>query len=571
MHARFTTRLILGMTAASMLAAFGCGEGAYEETNEYGEWGPHSHTHEEDFPENLQISSDLKSTHANCQETRRNDAYSAGRNYSITVVTVDGKPMEKATADSFWRMRLDAERAGVILRVNSGYRTMAQQEYLYNCYLTGRCNNGNLAARPGYSRHQSGHAVDINTGYHGVVSWLDRNASKYGFSNPIRSREPWHWEYSEGRDPKRAQAGMCDDPVAPPFSPPFSDDENSPHEDAIDALYKAGLVTGCVQGDRPKFCPDERLTRGQAAALLYRSFKPPKANRDYFKDDNGSGFEVAINAIAHAGITQGCGGDNFCPEERVTRGQFVVMLSRAMALPETPYDFFDDDGGQFYEAAANAARMEGLLLGCSEGEFCGARLLTRGETATLLARALELRPRVWKPFFVDDDSSPHEAAINELFVRGIVTGCAQGDKPRFCPKDVLKRGQMASLLQRALGLPAGSGDFFEDDDGTPHERAINAIAEANITQGCRPSDPTLYCPEDEVSRGQMAVFLQRAFDLPEAQRDHFGDDDGLFYEGAANSLHEAGVSLGCESGKYCGERAITRAEVATMLIRALDR
>ena len=267
MRGRFFERVMCGVTLVTLSAMMGCGEGTYQELDEHGEWGPHTHTHDEDLPENLQIVSDLKATHANCQETRRNDAYSAGRNYSITVVTVDGKPMERATADSFWRMRLDAEREGVILRVNSGYRTMAQQEYLYNCYLTGRCNNGNLAARPGYSRHQSGHAVDINTGYRGVVSWLDRNASRYGFYNPIRSREPWHWEYTQSRDPKRNQAGMCDDPVAPPFSPPFSDDENSPHEDAIDALFEAGLVTGCVQGDRPKFCPEERLTRGQAAAL----------------------------------------------------------------------------------------------------------------------------------------------------------------------------------------------------------------------------------------------------------------------------------------------------------------
>jgi LAS superfamily LD-carboxypeptidase LdcB len=38
---------------------------------------------------------------------------------------------------------------------------MAEQTYLYNCYLSGNCNSGNLAARPGYSNHQSGLAMDI--------------------------------------------------------------------------------------------------------------------------------------------------------------------------------------------------------------------------------------------------------------------------------------------------------------------------------------------------------------------------------------------------------------------------
>ena len=58
-------------------------------------------------------------------------------------------------------------------------------------------------------------------------------------------------------------------------------------------------------------------------------------------------------------------------------------------------------------------------------------------------------------------------------------------------------------------LPDG-GSFsgtFSDDDGSVHEGMIEAIAAAGITAGCSTTDPTLYCPNDYVSRGQMATFL----------------------------------------------------------------
>ena len=49
------------------------------------------------------------------------------------------------------------------LKVVSGFRTMAEQTYFYNCHVNCNCNNCNLAAKPGYSNHQSGHALDLNT------------------------------------------------------------------------------------------------------------------------------------------------------------------------------------------------------------------------------------------------------------------------------------------------------------------------------------------------------------------------------------------------------------------------
>lgn len=131
-----------------------------------------------------------------CQ-SRTDTGYVSGKAFTITVVTVDGKPVERATANAYYVMQQAAAKSGVQIRVVSGFRTMAEQQYLYNCYLTKRCNNGNLAARPGYSNHQSGHALDLNTSASGVYNWLSKHGGNYGFKRTVPS-EAWHWEWWGG-------------------------------------------------------------------------------------------------------------------------------------------------------------------------------------------------------------------------------------------------------------------------------------------------------------------------------------------------------------------------------------
>lgn len=124
---------------------------------------------------------------------RRAAGYRKGKRITICVTTVNGKLVEVNTARAFLRMRKAAKAKGVSIVVNSGFRTMAKQRYLYNCYKTKKCNNGNLAAPPGYSNHQSGHALDLNTASRGVYSYLARHGSAYRFKRTVPS-ERWHWE-----------------------------------------------------------------------------------------------------------------------------------------------------------------------------------------------------------------------------------------------------------------------------------------------------------------------------------------------------------------------------------------
>lgn len=125
---------------------------------------------------------------------RSRTGYSSGRSFAITVVTADGKPAEVKTANAYHLMQAAAADDGVRLRVVSGFRSQAEQDYLYACYVNCSCNNCNLAAYPGYSNHQSGSALDLNTHDWGVYRWLATNAARFGFYETVPG-EDWHWEY----------------------------------------------------------------------------------------------------------------------------------------------------------------------------------------------------------------------------------------------------------------------------------------------------------------------------------------------------------------------------------------
>ncbi|MCC6647582.1 MAG: M15 family metallopeptidase [Polyangiaceae bacterium] len=155
-------------------------------------------TREVEEPPTAEVSSELVAY--DCAESQ-DTGYKSGSPFSITVVHVDGEPVEVQTANAFLTMAKAAEGAGVALHINSGFRTMAEQQYFYACYVNCNCNNCNLAAKPGYSNHQSGHALDLATGG-GALAWLNANGAKFGFSRTVPS-EDWHWEWWGGGAPDK--------------------------------------------------------------------------------------------------------------------------------------------------------------------------------------------------------------------------------------------------------------------------------------------------------------------------------------------------------------------------------
>jgi LAS superfamily LD-carboxypeptidase LdcB len=123
--------------------------------------------------------------------------YRNGKPIKLEVTDVDGVWVEVTTARAFVVMRDAADAAGVYLQAWSGFRSNQKQTELHEAWKAGV---GNPAAKPGYSNHQTGRAIDINL--LGVpketYAWLTKHASRYRFRRTVPS-EPWHWEYSPPR------------------------------------------------------------------------------------------------------------------------------------------------------------------------------------------------------------------------------------------------------------------------------------------------------------------------------------------------------------------------------------
>jgi len=168
----------------------------------------------------------------------------------------------------------------------------------------------------------------------------------------------------------------------------------------------------------------------------------------------------------------------------------------------------------------------------------------------------------WDGTFADDDDSVFEGDIEWLFAEGITTGCSAIN---FCPDGPVTRGQMAAFLGRARQLPPDDSDYFTDDDTSVFEANIDALAGSGVTRGCSASE---FCPESSVTRGQMAAFLVRAYDLPPAGVDYFSDDGASMFQDDINALAASGITSGCADGSFCPESSVTRGQMAAFIRRA---
>lgn len=144
--------------------------------------------------------------HFNYSEASRSDLVDVGNNQKL----------HRDAAMAFKRMKAAAKKEGVILRVQSGFRSKETQNYLFYGLATQRKQSlkqrAKVVAPPGYSEHHTGYALDVS-GADGVIlhesfartstfKWLSLHAKSFGFeiSFPPNNAqgvnyEPWHWRY----------------------------------------------------------------------------------------------------------------------------------------------------------------------------------------------------------------------------------------------------------------------------------------------------------------------------------------------------------------------------------------
>jgi hypothetical protein len=209
------------------------------------------------------------------------------------------------------------------------------------------------------------------------------------------------------------------------------------------------------------------------ASYNYTNITLDQTNQDYiasittFADVPSSYWAYSwIERLYSAGITSGCGTNPliYCPEQSVTRAQMAVFLERGM------------HGATYIPPTGSGA------------VFVDVSLSTWGVN--------------W---------------IEKLYADGITGGCLTSPLS-YCPANPVTRAQMAKFLLLAkhgasYSPPAAAGIFADVPTSYWAAGWIEQLYTEGITGGCSLS-PLSYCPENSVTRAQMAKFLVLTFNLP---------------------------------------------------------
>lgn len=176
---------------------------------------------------------------------------------------------------------------------------------------------------------------------------------------------------------------------------------------------------------------------------------------------------------------------------------------------------FTDVAGSVHQQAIACAVHHQLTGGTSPTTYGPAQPVTRGQLATFVARLLRTDslgvPPAPPAGFADTAGSPHERSIDAVVALGVATGTSP---TTFSPDQPVTRAQLATVLARTLevlgaDLPAELPDAFADDEGSTHERGIDALAALGIAAGTAPGR---FSPGAPVDRGAAASFLVRLID-----------------------------------------------------------
>ena len=196
----------------------------------------------------------------------------------------------------------------------------------------------------------------------------------------------------------------------------------------------------------------------------------------------------------------------------IAAGWLWSSSSAAGQQPAESGSFSDLDGSPYLESILALERRRVLAgTGCSPDQFCPGAPADRRTAAIWLVRLLDEDnlPTTPSRFSDVDPDSPGAEAIERLAELGITTGCGH-QPPRFCPDRQLSRAHLAVFLVRAYGLqPADPVPEFADVDSDSWlSGPIGTLASHNLDLGCNQSGPR-YCPGQILARGELADLIYR--------------------------------------------------------------
>ena len=245
--------------------------------------------------------------------------------------------------------------------------------------------------------------------------------------------------------------------------------------------------------------------------------------------------------------------------KRRTAAVLAALILASLLAPASPAaaqqdarTYPDTPADAYYAEPVARLSEQGLFAGTlCDGGFCPDDAIDRKTMAVWVVRMLDGQDPapVSEPRFDDVDADSFYAPfIERMFELNVTTGC--GDGSGFCPSRTVTRAQMAVFLSRAYNLPEGPDPGFAD---VPVDawfaRDVAKLTASGITKGC--GDGTRFCPDRDTTRAQMATFLWRATGLDAAA----GDPDCSFSESAptvAASVFQVITDFGLGTAFYIG-------------------
>ena len=164
----------------------------------------------------------------------------------------------------------------------------------------------------------------------------------------------------------------------------------------IEEIAAKGIVAGKPDG---RFDPNAHVTRGQFALMLYRALKLPEGRSSFRDVQNGTVLGKAVGAIVQAGIAQGYPDGTFRPNQPITRGQMAVMITRALGYEDEAIANknaslpFKDRFVETQRGYIKVVSERGIIRGTSTNTFSAGKPTTRAQTAVIINRMLKHRPQ----------------------------------------------------------------------------------------------------------------------------------------------------------------------------------
>lgn len=178
--------------------------------------------------------------------------------------------------------------------------------------------------------------------------------------------------------------------VTPPSTGFMDVPASAYYADAVKWAVEKGITTGT---SATTFSPEASCTRAQMVTFLWRAAgsPAPKATTTAFTDlDKSAYYYDAVLWAVEQGITTGTSATTFSPNATVTRGQTVTFLYRFAGQPAVSgsSSFTDVNSSDYYAAAVQWAKEQGITSGTSDTTFSPTSDCTRGQIVTFLYRQL---------------------------------------------------------------------------------------------------------------------------------------------------------------------------------------